>query len=292
MRRAWLAIVLAIVGALPRLLWNLEHGWASLHLNPGASFSYAKRLRVFFSPVFPEEIGLRIVDSERWIVPVALGLVLYGCLFGLFAYGAHRSRRRDSSLLYAVAAAFPFLYALSPKATAEADPRYAMVLAPCLVLLVGQVASSYRRATAVLALAVCLSAIGLRGADDWEAAHVNTLGPTAPRTLAPLVATLERLDVKRVFANYWLAYRLDFDTNERIVAVENGFDRLVAANGDLEPPRDPTVRWRPYEDAVRAGPHAFVFFAEYQPGASALAELSRFGYRRRAVEGFVVYARR
>ena len=30
-----------------------------------------------------------------------------------------------------------------------------------------------------------------------------------------------------MFTNYWVAYRLDFDTRERIIAVENGFDSLV-----------------------------------------------------------------
>ena len=291
LRYAWVAAILAVVGALPALAWNLRHGWASLHLETGASFSYSHRLRIFLSPVLPEDIGLRFVDSQRWIVPGLVGVTLYVGLFLLFAAGAVRARGRDVMIVYLTAAAFPFLVALSPKAIALSDPRYAMVLGPCLAVIVAQPATTYRRAAAVLVIAFALSAIGLRGADDWRVTHANVTGPTTPRSLAPLVATLDRLHVRRVFANYWLAYRLSFDSNERIVAVENGFDRLAPQGGDVLPLRDPAVRWRPYEDDVRAAPHAYVFFTTYLPDRVKLAILARHGYRRYLVDGFTVYAR-
>ncbi len=54
----------------------------------------------------------------------------------------------------------------------------------------------------------------------------TSMGRRLPRSLSPLVAELDRLGISRVFTNYWLAYRLDFDTNERIVAVERRFEKL------------------------------------------------------------------
>ena len=76
------------------------------------------------------------------------------------------------------------------------------------------------------------------------------------------MAELDRLGVDRVFTNYWLAYRLDFDTNERIVAVENGFDTLVVRrDGDVIPTHDPVVHLAaPTRTACEPGPHGFVFF--------------------------------
>ncbi len=83
LRHAWLAAVLAFLGALPVLLWNLRHHWATLHLNPGADFSYGSRLRLFVSPVFPEDLGLQFSGSMDWIVPTAVAAILYaGALSG------------------------------------------------------------------------------------------------------------------------------------------------------------------------------------------------------------------
>jgi hypothetical protein len=289
LRQTWAAVLLAIAGILPALIWNARHGWASLHLESGAGFSYAHRLRVLFSPVLPEALGLRLVDSERWVVPGAVAVYL--ALFVVFAYGAFRSRRQDVMLLYVTAAVFPFVYALSEKATASSDPRYTLVLAPCLVLIAAQVMSTPRRAAAALGLALLLTTVGLLKADDWRMTHAGERGPSAPRSLAPLVARLDRLGVRRAFANYWVAYRLDFDTRERIIAVENGFDRLELRNGDVVPARDPSVRWRAYEDEVRSDPHGFVFFAHYMPPAKVTRTLARHGYERVAQGPFVIYAR-
>ena len=93
LRYAWLAAGLAFVGALPVLLWNLRHHWASLHLNPGADLSYAQRLRILFSPVLPEDIGLRFSGSVDWILPTAVGAAIYAGLAVLFLYAGYRSRR-------------------------------------------------------------------------------------------------------------------------------------------------------------------------------------------------------
>ena len=143
----------------------------------------------------------------------------------------------------------------------------------------------------MLGLALLLTTVGLLKADDWRKTHAGERGPSAPRSLAPLVATLDRLGVRRSFANYWVAYRLDFDTRERIVAVENGFDRLELRNGDVVPARDPSVRWRAYEEEVRSGRHGFVFFADFMPARAVTRILARHGYERVVQGPFVIYAR-
>jgi hypothetical protein len=125
--------------------------------------------------------------------------------------------------------------------------------------------------------------------NTWGKGHPDPTSST-PRSMAPLVASLDRLAINRVFANYWIAYQLDFASRERIVAVENGFNRLVVHDSDLLPTPDPRVRYPPYQREVRAGPHGFVFFRDDLPAAPILGELHRFGYTRHLVERFVIYA--
>jgi Dolichyl-phosphate-mannose-protein mannosyltransferase len=291
LRHAWIAAVLAIVGAMPAILWNLDHNRASLHLNPGADLGYTTRLRVLFSPVIPEDLGLRFSGSEAEVLPFAAGTVLYVILAALFLYGAYRSRRRDIALLYLTIGAFPFLAALSAKANVPDEPRYLMAIAPMLALVVGQLATTTRRAAAILALAVVVSAVGLHGFDRSKIARANVGIPTSPRSIAPLVSELDRLHVDRLFTNYWLAYRLDFDTKERIIGVENGFNRLVVRNGDVFPTHYAKATWPAYEKTVMAAPrHGFVFFDGFLPPAGQLSFLERHGYTRHEVPGFVVYA--
>ncbi len=289
LRLAWIAVLAAIVGALPWLVWNIGHNWASLHPNAGTNFTYAHRLRLFFSPVLPAGLGLRASYTLTWIVPV-LGILIYLGAIGLFLWSGYRARKRDTFLLYLVAGLFPFLYALAPKANLTADPRYVSVLVPCLALLIAQLGRRYWRAASLLALALVVSAVGLHGINTWTKQHDQDPFVTTVRSLGPLITTLDGLGVKRVFTNYWVAYRLDFDTHERIIAVENGFDSLVVRGGDVVPAFDPRVVHPAYDRTVRAGPHAFVFFHQKLPAAAELAKLAAHGYTKHLVEGFVVWA--
>jgi hypothetical protein len=290
LRYAWLAVGLGIVGALPALVWNVHHGWGSLHITPDANFSYSHRLRIFLSPIFPEFLGLRAAYSQLWVGPGAIGWVLYAGLVALFGYGAYRARHSDKLLLYLVVGVFPVLYAISPKADQPTDPRYAMVIAPCLVLLFAELARGYAAAVALLAVALLVSSVGLHREDTWLSHLDSPNGFYTPRSIAPLVSTLDRLGVRRVFTNYWVAYRLDFATRERIVAVENGFEWVRFHDGDVWPIPDPRVRYPPYGREVRSGRHAFVFIRRLPPPAADLRILAQHGYTAHDVQDFVVYA--
>jgi hypothetical protein len=122
-----------------------------------------------------------------------------------------------------------------------------------------------------------------------HAGHGDT--STAPHSIAPLIATLDRLHVDRAFADYWIAYRLAFESRERIIAVENKFDDANVRDGIVEPTTDPFVRYWPYDRDVReSANHAFVFFRRLQPRRPFIATLRAHGYMRHDVQTFVVYA--
>jgi Dolichyl-phosphate-mannose-protein mannosyltransferase len=306
LRHAWIAAMLAILGALPSIVWNVRNDWGSLMSPIDDTTTYLHRLRVFASPLLPMLLGLRTPFTQERLLPGVVTLLLYAGIAMLFAYGAYKARHRDSSVLYVVALAYPFVYTLAPATFFSQEPKYLVVLSPVLVLLLAQLATTYWRATAVLATAVVLSIATLDRMETYFRT-VPAQPPAAPRDLGPLIATLDRLGLDRVYADFWLAYRLTFDTDERIIASQNKFTQLTFRGGRAIASRHPFIRYPPYERKVEAARHGFVFFrdsiahgADRQPGPEAEArveELGRFvsqlsahGYRRRDVGPFVVYA--
>ena len=108
LRHAWAAAGAVVLGALPWLVWNARHDWASLNALPGGS-TYWHRIRVFVSPLLPMMAGVRVPYSQKSILgPGALADLLFLALLALFAFGAvtafRRRRTSDASLLYVVAA--------------------------------------------------------------------------------------------------------------------------------------------------------------------------------------------
>lgn len=306
LRHAWVGAVCAVLGALPSIVWNVRNDWASFMSPIDDTTTYLHRLRVFASPLLPMLLGLRTPFTQVRLLPAVVTLALYAALLGLFAYGAYRLRNSDALLLYVVAAGFPIVYALAPATFFSQEPKYLVVLSPVLALLVAQLASTYGRAVAVLGAALALSVATLERMETYfETAPAQP--PVAPRDLEPLVATLDDLRLDRVYADFWLAYRLTFETDERIVAAQNKFTDVRLAGGQAVAARHPFIRWPPYEREVETARHGFVLFresletgADRQPGPEAearVAQLARlvgklrsYGYRRVDVGPFVVYA--
>ena len=290
LRRLWVAVPLVVVGGLPSLVWNLRHDWGSLSSPIADTTTYQHRLRIFASPLMPMMIGLRTPFTQELLLPAALTLLVYAAAVGLFLYGAYRARSGNGSILYVVAAVYPFVYAISPQTLFVSEPRYLVVLSPVLALLVAQVATTDVRGVAVIAAALVVSVATLQRMDTFFRT-VPQVPPTAPRDLKPLISTLDRLRLDRVYADFWLAYRLDFDTRERIVASQNKFSHLTFAGGRAIASHHPFIRYRPYERKVDAARHGFIFFRVSAPSRRGfIAQLARHGYRRLVVGPFLVYA--
>jgi len=296
-----LTLLTAALGALPWIVWNARHGWASVD-QPDYG-DKIRSLRLLASPVLPMMAGLRAPFSAELLFPsTALTYVVYVALVGAFITGAYRARRRAVSILYVVTAVFPVVYALSPKTSlALGTPRFIVVLTPILALLVAQLATTYARAVAVLALALVVSVVTLHRMDEWFGAtprpttQAQGLGPRhtvqwVPRDLGPLVKTLDRLGLDHVYAEYWLAYRLDFDTRERITAAESRLLDVRFDQGQAVPVPDSAGRNPHYGRDVRRSRHGFVFYRPIVGSAQAAEKLRRHGYRAYPVGTFVVYA--
>jgi len=300
LRQLPVAVSLALLGALPWLIWNAGHGWQSL--SQTGLGDYLRSLRLLASPTLPMMVGLRAPYSAQLLVPSAAAYLIYAALVLLFVYTGVNQRKRTRSLLYFVVAVFPFVFALSPKTLAALGrPRYITVLTPLLVLLVAQVATRYWRAVALIAVATLVSVVTLHRMNVWfngvpgTTTNARGLGPRhavqwVPRNIDSLISALERLKLGHVYADYWLAYRLDFDSRERIVAVENAFRHVTYKHGQAIPTADPLARSPVYQRKVERARHGFVFYRQTVGTVPIVGSLIRHGYRRYTFGEYVVYA--
>ena len=201
-----------------------------------------------------------------------------------------RARSRDTSLLYVVAVVYPFIYALAPQTLFEQEPKYLVVLSPILVLLLAQVATRYWRAVVVTAIACAISVVTLQRLETYFRT-VPPYPPAAPRDLGPLISTLDELGVDRVYADFWVAYRLDFETNERIIASQNKFTHLTSSAGRQS--RHITRTFATAPTSERSSRHRITVSYSSEPhsvgSAAIVAQLQEHGYRHVVVGPFVVY---
>jgi dolichyl-phosphate-mannose-protein mannosyltransferase len=296
---AWLAVALAVLGASLWITWNVEHHFGSFSAHIAASSSYAHRLRVFVSPLLPMLLGLRNPLSQAPLLPTALTDLVYLALLVLFAYGFYRSYRRDVSVLYAVAVTFPFVYALSRATLLTEEPRYLLQLSPVIALLVGHAVSAaknYARAAsvAVVATALAISVVSLAKMNTWRKANPREPA-VAPRNIEPVLKLLDRTGVDRLYAQYWVAYRIDFETNEHIIAAESKLTTLRFSGDRPIPTANPVIRWKPYQTEVDAAPRAGFVFIDWAGDANRAARLAvqrrlqAHGFTRHRYANLVVY---
>jgi 4-amino-4-deoxy-L-arabinose transferase-like glycosyltransferase len=295
--QAWLAVPLLLLGASPWIVWNLRHDFGSFSTHITTRSSYPHRVRLFFSPLLPMLLGLRSLYAQEPVLSAAfVDLVLFALLVA-FAYGAYRSRRRDTGVLYVIVLAFPFIYSLTRAAIVTDEPRYLLQLSPVLALLLGQAVSVRRHVRAasvvVVAAVLTLSGVTLAKADSWRDVHPRDPA-IAPRDIQPVLHMLDDAGIDRVYAQYWVAYRIDFETDERIVAAESKLKSMRFVGGKPIPGAWPEVRWPAYVRTVNASPRAgFVFVVWPQDANRAkrlavMRQLEAHGYVRHRYGDLVV----
>jgi 4-amino-4-deoxy-L-arabinose transferase-like glycosyltransferase len=290
LRHAWAALLAAAVGALPWLVWNIENDWGSVLARASLS-AYLHGLRLFLSPLLPMLLGLRTPLTGQALVPKVLTLGVYAILLAAFLWGAVRARRSNAGLVYGVALAFPFLWAISHRvAILTSHPIYLIVIGPLVALLLASVATNEWRAAAVLVAAAAVSAVTFQRMDTWLTADRPHWPPPTPRNLTPLIASLDALRLNRVYADYWIAYRLDLATNERIVATYDDWLHWATRDGQVTPDPPLPVRWPPYQREVAPARHGFVFLRPEPYSNPIVTGLRREHYAIRNVGPFVIYA--
>jgi hypothetical protein len=146
--------------------------------------------------------------------------------------------------------------------------RYQFFIVPFVALVLARaVDRSWREVTSiavVLAVTVAITIVGFvrmvdisAHSDVYKVGHVGDLGPAE--------RALDANGITDVFADYWVSYRISYETHERIVAAPS-------AGSD---------RYRPYHDRVRAASRsAWVVEQGTQLGAlTGALDAQGIGYR-------------
>lgn len=244
----------AALGALPWLVWNARHGWASLRAEEAGCVDLAgflANLRGFVTVSLPILVGAARPNHEpaaphepfpgaTVLAPLALILLLLPALL--------RLRRDPHVALFALTLGAVTGAALLSRRFSPVEPRYFMAAYVLVPPLLGAAAewwlAARRRARVALGAALLLLVTHVGGY-----AHAYVHGPvvddaqvTGP--LDDLVGALKRLRVDRAWASYWTSYRLAFESGEAILASPLGAEDLVRVPG--------------YAAAVKSAPDAAV----------------------------------
>ena len=269
-----LAIAGAVVGALPWLWANARSHLGSLrHVRAQPHSSYLSHLSIVFTHVVPIVLGLRLTanyDNVRQVfVPGSGGFLVgtsgptWATLIGEIAYAAVLVavlvwivvliRRKQALVLVGAALVFPFLYAYSPLSYDWQDGRYGLFLAPILSLLVvSGVHAAFRRLgkprlamplTIVAGLALTLIAASQLypfTPVSSNASRTGWLSWNADPNLGPLrlVRSLEAADLDHVWAGYYVALQLDWESRGEITVsnVRYGFSPYYSAVATAKAP--------------------------------------------------------
>ncbi len=227
----------AALGALPWIIWNARHGWASLraeeagHVDLAGLLANAKGFVTVSLPILtgaarpnhlpgsPEEP----FPGASVLAPLAL-LLLVAPVLG-------RLRRDGRVLLGVLALAAVTGAALLSRRVSPAEPRYFMAAYVVVPALLGAAAdwwlATRRRTLAALAagLLLVVTHVGGYARATVHGPVVDDAQVTGP--LDALIGALRRLGVRRVWASYWISYRLAFETGESILASPLGAEDVV-----------------------------------------------------------------
>ena len=285
------ALAGVLAGLAPWLVSNIRHDWWSFTLPPGGG-TYVSHFRGFVNGTLPMQLGVRVPFEQAWLGGALVGGALLGAAYLAFLVIGARRIREPFGLLVVVALAFPFISSLSSFTWLVDEPRYVYILSPVLALLVGSLLTTTRRALAGVAAAAVLSVAGLLVIADSTEYRVRADGLAVPADFAPLVAALDRLRLDRVYADYWIGYRLTFETDERIVAAQSP-QELYRRRGEGRVIVLPQEMRRPaYDVLVRRSPrpgHVVLRGSEDEANVDT-SVLREAGYRRVVAGDFVIWA--
>lgn len=271
LRLSWLVLPAFLVGAAPWVWSNLAHEFISLKQYPGEGTTYLPRLAGFFARGLPTVLGLRVPNTGVWLGGPA-GKVVYIAAVAGFIYLI--ARRRIPAPLPFLALAYPFVFGVPTTSFFVGEPRYLLFLAPVLALVVAHLLTTAIRQVVGMAVALTLSLVGLVSLLASTDRNPERLDLT-PGSLERVLEVLHQDDVSAAWAGYWIAYRVTFESKERIVV------------GSVD-----TVRYPPYQRYVKEQPTPamIVYRGSPQDDLLGLALVERgVRFRRRPAERFAVY---
>jgi hypothetical protein len=268
------------VAMLPWLWANANSGFKSIRASsfgaPPHPITYRGRLDQFFHYSLGMLFSLRDIFDARWLggktvgeALLALVLVILGVALVLAVIRGGRAIAIAASVIL-----FPFVMAFSPATWYWQTGRYIGYVVPLYVMVlaigafaVERVASSRKRTasprdsigsssgrltlSAVGGFLIAMSLLSfVKDPSPGISLTASWGDPNKPST--SVIRTLERSGATYGYANYWVAYRLDLLSKERL--------KITVGQGDFE-------RWPPFTQQVAAHPEAGWIFVKSTPAA-------------------------
>lgn len=208
-RVGWVVIIAFLLGASPWLITNITEGWPSIIGLPTISDGPVDRLTSLAGGGLPIALGMKVPFTEEWLWP-SIGPALYVAA-ALGTLGVAVTLRRPPRAIHVgLLFAFPVLFTLIPAAAYVGSGRYFFFLAPPIAIALASLPRGTRGRIILMTIATGMTALGLFQLRDVPVGFVPPV--------EPLVEVLDREDVDHVVAGYWLAYKLAWETEERIIA--------------------------------------------------------------------------
>lgn len=250
-RLRWRLLAVAaggIIGWLPALAFGVTHDWANLHV-PGRGdmlSGLGTRLAQFFTIEGPIALGAREEGSLAWLGGPVTGQALawIGAAV-LLAAGIAVLRRRAPrcQLPMLTIALLPVFYAMNSLADHVGQGRYVMFALPMVALLIGVgVERAGPRRVAVpagLALACALGTAGLLAEPAGELVAFAAPDVAMPVNDDGLRHLIAEHGITDAYANYWIAYRITFETGGRVRVTPDDYDRYPPLSGEVAASKDP-----------------------------------------------------
>jgi hypothetical protein len=217
--------------------------------------TYASRLVWFAAEGFPSALGFGETLTHRWVLgPVGVA----GYLAVLAALGWRWGRDGAGFTWDRVGlAAFPFLFALLPFGPDQPNLRYLFFAVPFVAVALARAAPAVPAGAVAVGLAVVVTGVGLA-----RLTAVSADAPPGPQRvgqvgdLGPAVAALGQRGVTAAYADYWIAYRLTWESGDRVVGTPSwGLDRDAVSTARVA--ADPRPGW-----VAVAGPQADALLAD------------------------------
>lgn len=293
-RRQWLSwkemactVFGGILGAFPWWFWNMRHDWASVRaaeLKTASALGFAKNLASIFWISIPTLEGGVIATpdvrqpTETFTLSRILALLALVVVMAPTAARILRGDRRR--LLFAFGLASILGAGACSGRLAPTEPRFLFVYYVVMAPLVGASLADpagkgwthTARFLAVVLLLVLHTSSILAARNNLT---INDREVTA--SLEPLIRALEKWNIRYVYSNYWTAYRLSFESNEKIIATPLTGDEFV--------------RYQPYRTEVdRAPDPAVALLDERDVCFEAFLREEKIRHLRNRIDSFGVYS--
>jgi hypothetical protein len=237
-RNIAIALGAAVIGASVWIIANVRSHFASSRVVPhlAGTSTYWSRFRFFWQTGLPFALGLRRPHTGQWYWSPIIGRATYTAVIVVIVVCLWKTLRTWSIDVLLLAFA-PFVFAYFPPTGLLDEGRYTYFIAAMLPLVVCRILQNGWGRTFVVGLVIVT---GIAFARDYDG-----LQHPLAASILPITRTIEHDGYHTAITDYWIAFRMTYQSSERVIA-----SPLPGQAG---------VRYPPYLSLIAASTPAYVF---------------------------------